>query len=58
MIMPIIEETHSHIKNTTHNIHLWDNNVLGSVNHNWGMKLKEGLVWYDNRIYIPRDHAL
>lgn len=22
------------------------------------MKLEEGLIWYDGRIYIPRDHAL
>ncbi len=22
------------------------------------MKLEEGLIWYDHRIYIPHDHAL
>lgn len=58
MIMPMIEEVHAHIKSATHNVHLWDVNVISSVNHDLGMELKEGLVWYDNRIYIPRDYAL
>ncbi len=58
MIMPTINETHDHIKCATHNVQLWDQNVLGSVNHDRGMELKEGLVWYENRIYVPRDHAL
>lgn len=58
MIMPTIGETHQRIKTTTRNIHLWDNTVTGSVNHDRGMKLNDGLVWYDGRIYIPRDHAL
>ncbi len=58
MIMPTIEEAHNRIKSATCNAHLWDNNVLGSVNHDRGMELKEGLVWYNNRIYVPRDHAL
>ncbi len=44
MIMPLIEETHQHVKTATQNIHLWDNTVIGSVNHNQGMKLAEGLT--------------
>ncbi len=58
MIMPTIEEVHNHIKSVICNVYLWDSNILESVNHNWEMELKEGLVWYDNRIYVPRDHAL
>ncbi len=57
MIMPTIDEMHKHIKRATHDVRLWDPNVVGSINHNWGMKLKEGLVWYDGRIYIPRSHT-
>ncbi len=53
MIMPTINEIHNHIKSATHNVHLWDRNVVSSINHNQGMELKEGLIWYDGRIYIP-----
>ncbi len=58
MIMPTIKEAHECIKSAICNVHSWDTNVLGSVNHDWGIELKEGLIWYNNRIYVPRDHAL
>ncbi len=54
----MVRSPNSHIKRTTCDIHLWDHNVTGSVNHDQGMELKEGLVWYSGRIYIPRDHML
>ncbi len=56
--MPTIEETHQHIKTATRNVHLWDSTVAGSVNHDRGMKLNDGLIWYNQRVYVPRDHAL
>lgn len=58
MIMPTINETHDHIKQATRDVRLWDQNVLGSINHDQGMKLKDVLVWYNNRIYMPRNHML
>ncbi len=58
MIMPTIEETHQCIKTATQNIHLWDNTIAGSVNHDRGIKLEDGLIWYDQRVYVPHDHAL
>ncbi len=58
MIMPTIEETHQNVKTATRNMHLWDNTVAGSLNHDRGMKMDGGLIWYDGRIYVPRDHAL
>ncbi len=58
MIMPTIEETHQNIKTATRNVHLWDNTVTGSLNHDRGMRMDAGLIWYDGRIYVPRDHAL
>ncbi len=58
IIMPTIDKTHDHIKQATHDIWLWDPNVVGSVNHDQAMELKGGLVWYNNRIYVPRNHAL
>ncbi len=58
MIMPTIEETYEKIKSTTCNHWLWDQNIHGSVNHDWGMILKERLIYYDGRIYILWDHTL
>ncbi len=58
MIMPTIDETHNHIKQATCDVWLWDQNILGSINHDRGMELKEGLIWYNNRIYVLRNHAL
>ncbi len=58
MIMPTIDETHNHIKQATRDVWLWDQNILGSINHDRGMELKEGLIWYNNRIYVLRNHAL
>ncbi len=58
MIMPTIEETHQNVKTATRNIHLWDNTITGSLNHDCGMNMNDGLIWYDSRIYVPRDHAL
>ncbi len=58
MIMPTLEETHQNMKTATRNVHLWDNTVAGSLNHDRSMKMSEGLIWYDGRIYVPRDHAL
>ncbi len=58
MIMPTIEDTHRSVKTATRNIHLWDNTIPGSLNHDRGMKMNNGLIWYNGRIYVPRDHAL
>ncbi len=58
MIMPTIEETHRNVKTATRNVHLWDNTIAGSLNHDRGMRMDDGLIWYDGRIYVPWDHAL
>ncbi len=58
MIMPTIDETHQSVKTATRNTHLWDNTVAGSLSHDCSMKMDNGLIWYDGRIYVPRDHAL
>ncbi len=58
MIMPTVEETHRSIKMATRDVHLWDNTITGSLNHNRGMKMNNSLIWYDGRIYVPRDHTL
>ncbi len=56
--MPTTEEVHIKIKQAMLNHHQWDKNVSASLNHDWGMKIDDGLIYYNNCIYIPQDHAL
>ncbi len=58
MVMPTIEETQTKIKHTMLDHHSWDKNVSGSLNHDQGMKIENGLIYYDGWIYVPQDHAL
>ncbi len=53
-----IEEVHTKIKQATLDHHRWDKNISASLNHDCGMKIDDGLIYYDHRIYIPQDHAL
>ncbi len=50
MIMPMIKEAQEQIKSAIQDDHLWGQNVTRSVNHDQGMRLKEGLIYYDERI--------
>ncbi len=56
--MPTTEEVHTKIKQATLDHHWWDKNVSASLNHDQEMKIDDGMIYYDNRIYIPQDHAL
>ena len=58
LVMPMIEEIHSKVKQATLDHHRWDKNVSASLNHDRGMKLDDGCIYYDGHIYIPQDHAL
>ncbi len=58
LVMPTIEEIHTKIKQAMLDHHRWDKNVSASLNHDQGMKLDNGLIYYDRCIYIPQDHAL
>ncbi len=58
MIMPMIEEMQKRIKHATHYHHSWDKNILGSLNHDHGMEMRDGLLYYNERIYVPRDRVL
>ncbi len=58
MVMPATEEVHIKIKQAMLDHHWWDKNVSMSLNHDRGMKIDDGLIYYDNRIYIPQRHAL
>ncbi|SJL18732.1 uncharacterized protein ARMOST_22332 [Armillaria ostoyae] len=55
MIMPTINETHERIKSTTRSHQKWDQGIANSLNHEKGIKERDGLLYYDQRIYVPRD---
>ncbi|SJL14230.1 uncharacterized protein ARMOST_17686 [Armillaria ostoyae] len=56
--MPMTDETHERIKSTTHFHQKWDQGIANSLNHEKGIKERNGLLYYDQRIYIPRDFAI
>ncbi|SJL04865.1 uncharacterized protein ARMOST_08236 [Armillaria ostoyae] len=58
MIMPITDETHEHIKSATRNPQKWDQGIANSLNHEKGIQKKDGLLYYDKRIYIPCNLAV
>ncbi len=58
LVMPTIEEIHTKIKQATLDHQRWDKNVSASLNHDRGMKLDDGLIYYDHRIYVPQNHVL
>ncbi|SJL15094.1 uncharacterized protein ARMOST_18576 [Armillaria ostoyae] len=35
----------------------WDQGIANSLNHEKGIKERDGLLYYDQRIYVPRDSA-
>ncbi|SJL13670.1 uncharacterized protein ARMOST_17118 [Armillaria ostoyae] len=57
MIMPMTSETHERIKSATRSHQKWDQGIANSLNHEKGIKERDGLLYYDQRIYVPRDSA-
>ncbi|SJL16278.1 uncharacterized protein ARMOST_19798 [Armillaria ostoyae] len=55
MIMPTANETHEHIKSATRDHQKWDQGIANSLNHAKGIQEKDGLLYYDKRIYVPCD---
>ncbi len=59
MLMPMIEEMQMKIKHAMLKNNLWDKHISRSLNHgDQGMKMENGLIYSDDRIYIPCNHAL
>ncbi len=58
MLMPMIEEMQTKIKQATLDHHSWDKNISESLNHDRGMKIENRLIYYDSWIYVPQDHVL
>ncbi|SJL08417.1 uncharacterized protein ARMOST_11780 [Armillaria ostoyae] len=58
LIMPTTNKTHEHIKSATRDHQKWDQGIANSLNHEKGLKEENGLLYYDKRIYVPRDSAV
>ncbi|SJL13786.1 uncharacterized protein ARMOST_17234 [Armillaria ostoyae] len=58
MIMPTTSETHERVKTATHQKELWDKGIATSLEHERGITKKNGILYYDNRVYVPRHSSL
>ncbi|SJL08165.1 uncharacterized protein ARMOST_11528 [Armillaria ostoyae] len=58
MIMPTTTETHERVKTVTRQKELWDKGIATSLEHERGITEKDGILYYENRVYIPHHTAL
>ncbi|SJL18897.1 uncharacterized protein ARMOST_22499 [Armillaria ostoyae] len=57
-IMPTTTETHERVKTITRQKELWDKGIATSLEHERGIAEKDGILYYDHRVYIPRHPTL
>ncbi|SJL16146.1 uncharacterized protein ARMOST_19665 [Armillaria ostoyae] len=55
MIMPTASETHERVRTATRQKELWDKGIAASLEHERGITEKDGILYYDNRVY-SHDH--
>ncbi|SJK96774.1 uncharacterized protein ARMOST_00020 [Armillaria ostoyae] len=58
MIMPTANETHERVRTATRQKELWDKGIATSLEHERGITEKDGILYYDNRVYVPRHSSL
>ncbi|SJL10435.1 uncharacterized protein ARMOST_13821 [Armillaria ostoyae] len=58
MIMPTPSEIHERVRTATRQKELWDKGIAASLEHERGITEKDGILYYDNRTYVPRHSAL
>ncbi|SJL11310.1 uncharacterized protein ARMOST_14713 [Armillaria ostoyae] len=56
--MPTASETHERVRTATRQKELWDKGIATSLEHERGITEKDGILYYDNRIYVPRHSSL
>ncbi len=56
--MPTTNEVHAKVEQATRREELWDEGIKSSLAHERGISREGGLLKYDARIYVPRQHAL
>ncbi|SJL18925.1 uncharacterized protein ARMOST_22527 [Armillaria ostoyae] len=58
LIMPTTTKTHKRVRTVTHQKELWDKGIATSLEHERGITEKNGILYYDNHVYVPRHAAL
>ncbi|SJL16884.1 uncharacterized protein ARMOST_20414 [Armillaria ostoyae] len=58
MIMPTATETHERVRTATRQKELWDKGIAASLEHERGITEKDGILYYDQRVYVPRHSSL
>lgn len=58
LVMPMTTKTHNKIRDALRQENLWDQGIATSLMHEWGITRNNGLLLYDGRVYVPKDHAL
>ncbi|SJL08520.1 uncharacterized protein ARMOST_11884 [Armillaria ostoyae] len=58
MIMPTVSKTHERVRTATRQKELWDKGIAASLEHERGITEKDGILYYDNRVYVPRHSSL
>ncbi|SJL16259.1 uncharacterized protein ARMOST_19779 [Armillaria ostoyae] len=56
--MPTTTETLERVKTATRQKELWDKGIAASLEHERGIIEKDGVLYYDNRVYVPCHTAL
>ncbi|SJL01350.1 uncharacterized protein ARMOST_04670 [Armillaria ostoyae] len=56
--MPTTSETQDRIRTVTRQKELWDKGIATSLEHERGITEKDGVLYYDNRVYVPRHTVL
>ncbi|SJL07038.1 uncharacterized protein ARMOST_10381 [Armillaria ostoyae] len=58
LIMPTTSKTHERVKTITRQKELWDKGIATSLEHEQGIIKKDGVLYYDNRVYVPHHTSL
>ncbi|SJL03638.1 uncharacterized protein ARMOST_06995 [Armillaria ostoyae] len=58
LIMPTISKTHERVRTITRQKELWDKGIAMSLEHERGISKENGILYYENRVYVPHHTAL
>ncbi|SJL03594.1 uncharacterized protein ARMOST_06951 [Armillaria ostoyae] len=58
LIMPMTNETQEKVRTVTRQKELWDKGIAASLEHERGISEKNGILYYDNHVYIPHHTPL
>ena len=58
LVMPTTDSVHRQVEEVTRQEELWCVGIATSLAHDRGVSRKEGLLYYDGRVYVPRKTSL